>query len=383
MFMKTVIRLFLAFLYLVALGLKTYAVSPPPDGGYAGGNTAEGQDALLSLTTGGYNTAVGFLSLRSNIIGNFNTATGAGALVVNTAAENTATGAGSLLSNTTGSANTADGTFSLFSNTSGTRNTAIGANTLKLNTIGMSNTAIGILALSGNATGNNNAACGAFALFDNSTGNGNTALGPSALFNNRSGSNNIAVGFAAGSGVMTASNVICIGISGGDVSDSFYVANVFETSIDPDNLPVLIDVTGRLGTQSSSRRFKENIRPMDKASEVILALKPVTFRYKNDVKRNPRVGLIAEDVAEVNPDLVVRDKEGKPYSVRYDQVNAMLLNEFLKEHCKVEEQDCKLQEQGATIARLEKQIEVLTAGLQKVSAQLEASKPTRQVANNP
>ena len=381
--MKTVIRLFLAFLYLVALGLKTYAVSPPPDGGYPAGNTAEGQDALLSLTTGGYNTAVGFLSLRSNIIGNFNTATGAGALVVNTAAENTATGAGSLLSNTTGSANTADGTFSLFSNTSGTQNTAIGANALKLNTIGMSNTAIGILALSGNATGNNNAACGAFALFDNSTGNGNTALGPSALFNNRSGSNNIAVGFAAGSGVMTASNVICIGISGGDVSDSFYVANVFETSIDPDNLPVLIDVTGRLGTQSSSRRFKENIRPMDKASEVILALKPVTFRCKNDVKRNLRVGLIAEDVAEVNPDLVVRDKEGKPYSVRYDQVNAMLLNEFLKEHRKVEEQDCKLQEQGATIARLEKQIEVLTAGLQKVSAQLEASKPTRQVANNP
>jgi len=386
MFMKTVIRLFLAFLYLVALGLKTYAVSPPPDGGYPAGNTAEGQDALLSLTTGGYNTAVGFLSLRSNIIGNFNTATGAGALLVNTAAENTATGAGSLLSNTTGSANTADGTFSLFSNTSGTQNTAIGANALKLNTIGMSNTAIGILALSGNATGNNNTACGAFALFDNSTGNGNIALGPSALFNNRSGSNNIAVGFAAGSGVMTASNVICIGISGGDVSDSFYVANVFETSIDPDNLPVLIDVTGRLGTQSSSRRFKENIRPMDKASEVILALKPVTFRYKNDVKRNPRVGLIAEDVAEVNPDLVVRDKEGKPYSVRYDQVNAMLLNEFLKEHRKVQEQEATIaqlkKDFRATVAQLATRLDEQASQIQKVSARLEASKPVPQVVNN-
>lgn len=116
---------------------------------------------------------------------------------------------------------------------------------------------------------------------------------------------------------------------------------------------------------------------MDKVSNVILALKPVCFRYKKkiDPQRTPQFGLVAEEVEKLNPDLVVRDKEGKPYSVRYDQVNAMLLNEFLKEHRKVEEQDCKLQEQGAMIARQQKQIEALTAGLQTVSAQIELNKP--------
>jgi hypothetical protein len=160
-----------------------------------------------------------------------------------------------------------------------------------------------------------------------------------------------------------------------------------------DTLPVLIDSTGRLGTASSSRRFKKEIKAMDKASESVLALKPVTFYYKNDTTNAPQFGLIAEEVADVTPDLVVRDANGEIYTVRYDAVNAMLLNEFLKQHKTV-------QEQGATITRLQRQIETLTASvkeqaaqIQRVSAQLaaaspssgglEASKPAPQVVNNP
>jgi hypothetical protein len=185
------------------------------------------------------------------------------------------------------------------------------------------------------------------------------------------------LGVSAGGNVETANNVICIGalVAGEDVSDSCYIGSIFQRPVAGDGLPVLVDGFGKLGTTSSSARFKQEIKPMDCASEAILAFKPVTFRYKSDETNTPQFGLIAEEVAEVNPDLVVRDKEGKPYSVRYEAVNAMLLNEFLKEHRKNEEQQ-------ATITRLEKQIEALTAGLQKVSAQLEASKPTPQVAEN-
>jgi uncharacterized coiled-coil protein SlyX len=154
----------------------------------------------------------------------------------------------------------------------------------------------------------------------------------------------------------------------------------------------MVNSGGRLGTMLSSARFKEAIKPMDKASEAVLALKPVTFRYKAaiDQDRIPQFGLIAEEVEKVNPDLVVRDTEGKPYSVRYEAVNAMLLNEFLKEHRKNEEQGATITalrandaKQEATIAQQQKQIDALTAGVQKVSAQLELSKPARQVVNNP
>jgi hypothetical protein len=205
-----------------------------------------------------------------------------------------------------------------------------------------------------------------------------SAIGYQALNQNTTGSNNIALGVGAGSNVTTANNVICIGTAGQNVSDSFYVANIFETAIDPDNLPVRIDFTGRLGTQSSSRRFKDDIRPTDKASEVILALKPVTFHYENDAKRSPRFGLIAEQVAEVDPNLVARDKEDKPYGVRYDQVNAMLLNEFLKAHKRIGELEATLAEETknfhSRLAEHEKQIEKLTASLQNVTARVELNK---------
>jgi hypothetical protein len=149
---------------------------------------------------------------------------------------------------------------------------------------------------------------------------------------------------------------------------------------------VVIDSAGQLGTASSSRRFKKEIKPMDQASEAILALKPVTFHYKTDKTDTPQFGLIAEEVAEVNPDLVARDENGEIYTVRYEAVNAMLLNEFLKERHKVQEQEATIshlrQDLQATTARLQKQIEALTAGLQKVSAHIEMSKPAPQTALN-
>ena len=357
----------------VCIGLvpKAQAVSPVPDGGYPGGNTAEGQNALLSLTTGGFNTAVGFFSLRSNTTNSFNTALGAGALFVNTSDENTATGAGALLSNTTGSGNTAIGGEALFSNTTGGLNTVTGSQALTLNTEGFSNTATGFRALVSNITGNDNTANGDEALNRNTTGGFNTAMGAGALPNNTTGRSNTALGINAGAGVTTADNVICIGadVDGENVSNTCYVGNIFGvTSV---GISVLVNSAGKLGTTTSSQRFKEEIKPMDKASEALFALKPVAFHYKKqiDPAGTSQLGLVAEEVEKVNPDLVVRDKEGKAYSVRYDQVNAMLLNEFLKEHRKVEQ--------------LEKQVEKLTVGLQKVSAQLEVSKPAPQTASLP
>jgi hypothetical protein len=406
-------------LHCFALLPKAQAVLPPPDGGYPGGNTAEGQNALLTLTTGGFNTAVGFLSLRSNTIGSFNTALGAGTLLANTADNNTAVGAAALLSNTTGHENTANGTTALlfntvgnfntangfdallnnttgssntasgdsalFQNTTGNFNTAIGVATLVRNIIGNDNTATGVDALAFNTTGGGNTAIGKEALENNTTGGNNTAIGARALFNSTTGNLNAALGFAAGNGLTTASNTICIGATGANVSNGCFIGNIFGVGISNDAVPVLIDSNDQLGTVGSSRRFKKEIKPMEKASEAVLALKPVTFRYKTAKRDTPQFGLIAEEVAMVNPDLVVRDKNGEIYTVRYDAVNAMLLNEFLKEHRRVQELE-------ANATRQQKQIEALTAGLQKVSAQLataspsdgglEASKPAPQVVNN-
>ena len=389
-------------------GPNLHAVVPPPDGGYPGGNTAEGQNALLSLTTGGFNTGLGFLSLRSNTTGSFNTAVGAGTLLANTGANNTATGAGALLSNTSGFNNTADGTLALFSNTegdsntayglaalfantTGTQNTAVGLSTLTHNTEGGGNTAVGLIALSNNTTGSANTAVGSNALGNNDGGNQNTAVGPFALGNNVNGSNNIALGGGAGTGITTADNVICIGTAGQNVANSCYIGQIFGVT-SSGGTGVFINADGKLGTATSSLRFKEQITPMDSTSEVLFALKPVTFRYKKEIDPAglSQFGLVAEEVQKVNPDLVVRDKEGKPYSVRYDQVNAMLLNEFLKEHRKVEEESRKVEKQettisqlGSTVTQQQKQIEALTVGLQKVSDQLKLSGPApRTVADN-
>jgi hypothetical protein len=162
-----------------------------------------------------------------------------------------------------------------------------------------------------------------------------------------------------------------------------FIAGIYGVTTANTAIEVMIDPDGQLGTMSSSARFKKQIKPMESASEAILALNPVTFHYKSDNTNTPQFGLIAEEVAKVNPNLVVRDKDGQIYTVRYEAVNAMLLNEFLKEHKAFVEQQRKLEQQGATIAQQQKQIEALTAGLQKVSAQLEASKSAPQVVNNP
>ena len=362
--MKPISRLIitiLPFLCLLAAGPKAQAVVPPPDGGYPNFNTAEGQNALFSLTTAGAaNTAVGWYSLFSDTAGSFNTATGAGSLLFNTGDNNTAFGAAALLFNTAGINNTAVGAAALVNNIGGPIDIANGGP-------GSFNTAIGNSALSSNTVGSDN-----------------TAIGNSALFNNVSGSFNTALGAGAGGGVTTASNVICIGAgaSGANVSNSCFIGNIYSNvqpivGTDPDS--VTVTSTGRLGRGNvSSRRYKHDIKPMEKTSEVLYALKPVSFRYNKeyDATQTLAFGLIAEEVAKVYPDLVGRNSRGEPESVRYEQINAMLLNEFLKEHRKV-------QEQGATIARLQKQIDALTVGLQKVSAQLEVSKPAPQTVNNP
>jgi hypothetical protein len=393
-----------------ALPQRTPAVSPAPDGGYAGGNTAEGTNALLSRSTGSYNTAIGIFSLLSVTDSSFCTGVGAGALLANTSGRNTATGAGALLSNIAGTNNTANGTFALFSSTAGNDNTAIGDEALLVANNADGNTAVGSFALGANTSGSLNTVIGAAAAITNTSGSSNTAVGLNSLFSNNgdnntavgrgalggntSGNNNVALGFGAGSGVTTANNVICIGtnVAGNDVNDSCYIGNIFgDTS--GGGIAVLVNTNGRLGTMTSSRRFKDDIKLMDQASEALFALKPVTFRYKKEIDpaRTSQFGLVAEEVEKVNPDLIVRDKEGKPYSVRYDQVNAMLLNEFLKEHKAFLEEQRKVQEQDATIAELKSGMKALAATvseqasqLQKVSVQVELNKPTpRTVANHP
>ena len=386
--MKTAIPQFLIAVLIVcsALVQNTQAVSPPPDGGYPGENTAEGSNALLSLTTGGFNTAVGWFSLKSLTTGSFCTAVGAGALLANTADQNTATGAGALLINTTGAENTANGAFALFSNTIGVDNVATGYQALFKNTDGLFNTATGVFALFTNTDGADNTACGYYALY-NTTGSDNTAIGYFAGANQTTGSGNIYLG----QGIT--------GVAG--ESNHTYIRNIKDTTVSGAGADtVTVDLsTGLLGHLSSSRRYKEGIKPMDKASEVLFALKPVTYRYKKEVDQtqSPAYGLIAEEVAEVNPHLVARNSQGQPESVHYEMVNAMLLNEFLKEHKNVEEQQGTIGQlksnaakQEATIGELKSGMQALTATvreqaalIQKVSSQLEASKHAPQVVNNP
>jgi hypothetical protein len=370
--MKTPVPTFLIIFSLAGFAFlpNSQGVSPPPDGAYAGGNTAEGHLALASLNTsaGLYNTAVGVYSLLSITDGDFCTALGAGTLFANTANENTATGAGALLSSTTGGGNTANGAFALFLNTTGSFNTASGDSALFNNSTGTENTAVGISAL-----------------FSNASGSSNTAVGIDALLNNTIGSSNIAIGSGAGGSITTANHVICIGPAVGEnVNNTTWIGNVFgTTTASGTTQPVIVSETGQLGTISSSRRFKKQIKPMDRASESILALKPVTFNYKTDKTNTPQFGLVAEDVAAVNPDLVVRDENGEIYSVRYEAVNAMLLNEFLKEHRKVSQLEATLTQQQTSfqskVAEQEKEIEALRSGLQKVSAQIEMTKAASKV----
>jgi hypothetical protein len=321
----------------------------------------------VSNTTGVRNTADGFAALESNTTGERNTATGRAALV----------------NNTIGNNNTADGHDALFSNGTGIRNTATGSFALFFNTTGNNNTAIGYFALYNNTTGNSNTASGYGALMNSTTGVGNIALGNFAGANLTTGNNNIDIG---NSGVAGEGNTIRIGLQG--TQTATYIAGIVGRTL-PMSTPVFVNANGQLGTTPSSQRFKADIKPMDKASEVILALKPVTFRYKHELDPEgiPQFGLVAEQVEKIDPALVARDAAGNVYTVRYEAVNAMLLNEFLKEHRKVQELEATVAQQRKdfqlTAAQQQKQIEALTAGLQRVSAQVEMSRPAPQtVANN-
>ena len=509
------------------------AVVPAPDGGYANFTTAEGQNALFSLTSGAANTAVGWFSLKSVTTGSFNTGVGAGTLVLNTGDANTATGTAALLLNTTGQRNTANGTAALVNNSTGEDNTAVGAFALNSNTAtgntavgasallsnttggtlgniqgfdvgpnvavgwqalesntvagantavgsqalhsfisgpvgfeqlglctavgfqslanattgfgnsalgyqalfnntdGAGNTAVGFFALASNTTGDSNVANGGNALFHNDAGDSNTADGFSALGNNTSGSQNTAIGvsalnghitgdgntaiggFALGANTdglfntalgssagisITGSGNVCIGqgVSGeGGVDDRTYIRNVntltqnFSAGVN-DYVTVRLS-DGRLGHTAvvSSRRYKEDIRPLDINSQALFALKPVSFRLKKeyDPMQALGFGLIAEEVEKVNPDLVYRNNKGQVESVRYEMVNAMLLNELLKQHDAFLKEHRKVEKLEATVARQQQGMEALAAQvkeqagqIQKVSAWLEMSKPTPQLA---
>jgi len=402
--LKNIVLILVTGLVCFGFSPAMRAVTPAPDGGYTGWNTAEGQDALFSLTSGDFNTAIGGHALFADTTGSHNTAVGAFSLAANssgfwnmaagqgtlryntTGFGNTASGYQALYYNTTGSYNTAEGNQALYYNATGSGNTADGVGALYYNTTGYQNTADGTQALYDNTTGGNNTAIGQFALYHNTTGNGSVAVGDNALVKS-TGSGNIAIGALAGIHVSTASNVICIGSDGADVDNGCYIGNISGADATGGDA-VFVTSAGKLGTVNlpSSVRFKDEIEPMNKASEAILALKPVTFRYKRpfDLKGTPQFGLVAEEVEKVNPDLVKHDRDGKLQTVRYDAVNAMLLNEFLKEHRKVEHQECKAQEQEATIAQLKKdfcamivqltaRLDQQAAQIQKVSAQLAAT----------
>jgi hypothetical protein len=321
-------------------------------------NTASGTLALNNNTSGGYNTANGVSALRLNIDAGYNTASGAGALEYNTiGGYNTADGAFALQLNHTGASNTASGYYALLGNITGSYNTASGVEALRNNNDGGYNTASGAKALYSN-TGGFNTGTGAYALYSN-IGGSNTATGVGALFSNSSGANNAALGFLAGFNLTTGSGNVCIGqgVSGvAGESNTTRIRNVYTTVAN--GRAVYVNADNKIGTLSSSRRFKQDIQPMDKSSETLFALKPVTFRYKKETDPSQALsfGLIAEEVAQVSPELITRDEEGKPQTVRYEAVNAMLLNEFLKEHSKVEQQAREVQEDKAMIAELKSTI---------------------------
>ena len=344
------------------------ATDTPDPGSVPTSNTADGQGALGSLTTGLYNSAFGFLSVLSLSDANFDTGVGAAALLVDNGGTNTAVGAGALLNNSDGADNNAVGAFALFNNVSGFFNNAHGRNALL------------------NSTGSQNNAMGDDAMFFNTTGSFNTAIGDDALDANVDGNNNVAVGDEAGTGLgASVNNCIAINVPGAGpfatLDNTCFIGSIFDQPVSDVGTQeaVFVDQFNVIGISASSRRFKHDIQPMDKASEAILALKPVTFKYNADKNGRTQYGLIAEEVATVNPDLVVQHKDGEISTVRYEQVNAMLLNEFLKEHKKVQNLEVTVAQQQQGMEVLTAQLKEQAAQIQKVSAQLEVSKPAPQV----
>ena len=362
---------------LILLVAGSFAFSPQlraacdsPDPGCPGGSLAEGYLSLGSLGAGFYDTGIGVYALLSLTDASFDTAVGAGALFSDNGGTSTAVGAGALFSQTTGANNNGLGAFALFSNIDGEFNNAVGRNSLLF------------------STGDQNNAMGDDAMESNTSGSFNTAIGDDALFFNQDGNSNVAIGDEAGTGLgVSVSNCIAIGAPGDGPFATFdntcFIGSIFgEPVSDPGSqVPVFVDQFNVVGIfNTSSRKLKHDINPMDKASETIYQFKPVTFKYNSDWKGTTQYGLIAEEVAKVDPQLVVRGRDGEVMAVHYEQISNMLLNEFLKEHKKVQSLE-------ATVAQQQKGMEVLTAQLkeqaaqiQKVSAQVEMAKPATKVA---
>ncbi len=350
---------------------------------------AAGRGALASNTTGGNNTAVGTGALDANATGSYNVAVGKDALGANTACCNTAVGALALGANTTGtdsvalglnalganttaSGNTAVGSFALQTNTTGSSNVALGRSALSANTTASKNTAVGTHALLSNSTGYDNVAVGYAALQTNTAGYGNVALGKYALLMNTMGTGNIAIGSLAGGNVTTTSNNIFIdndGVAGdaskiriGDTQTEAFIRGIHGNTTSG-GIAVFVNSSGDLGTSTSSRRFKEDIAEVGAESERLLALRPVSFRYTKEAagegERPLEYGLIAEEVAEVFPELVAYDEEGAPYTVRYHLLVPLLLNELQRERVTAREQGARVEEHESTIAALLERIEAL------------------------
>ena len=417
------------------------ATDTPDPGSLPTSNTADGQGALGSLTTGLYNSAFGFLSVLSLSDANFDTGVGAGALLVDNGGSNTAVGAGALFSNTTGSDNTAVGAFALFNSTTAGLNVAVGDSALVsfngTTAFDGANTALGSIALSAETSGEENVAVGRRALESLVSGSNNVAVGWRAGDNYTGGetnnicigsgtggtageSNAIRIGDSASSGGIdvinnsTLANVVTIGpglstqgitiltlLGFGSVSignglqttagaSTCFIGGIFNQTPVAGSHGVVVGPNNQLADATlSSRRFKKDIAPIDKMSEGILALRPVTFHWKTDNTNEPEFGLVAEEVAEVNLNWITRNPQGEISGVRYETIPILLLNEFLKEHKKVEEQQANIAELKSTVAQQQKGMEVLTAQLkeqaaqiQKVSAQLEVNKPASKVVVN-
>ena len=399
------------------LGVNALTSVNPGAGGI--NNTAVGTNALTADTGGFYNVAVGSGALANNISGNFNMAIGAEALNQNNANFNLAIGFRVAFQNTIGNHLTGVGAAAMRNNTTAGFNTAVGADALRENTSTELNVAVGDSALTSfngtAATDGANTALGSIALVALTSGQENVAVGRRALENSTSGSNNTSLGWRSGDGVLTgdgntcigsstctntssADNVVCIGqnSAGENFSNRAYIPNVgqFTQNFVVGNVEfVTVRLSdGKLGHTVSSRRYKDDIKPMGDASELIYKLKPVSFRYKKTPEYqgdNLDYGLIAEDVAEIDPKLAIRDGKGQIESLRYVAIYNMMLNEFLKEHKKVEEQQASIADLKSTVALQQKEMQVLTAQLkeqaaqiQKVSAQVEASKPAPKVVAN-
>ena len=386
-------------------------------------NTANGAYALFSNTTGWRNTAVGAWSLQANTTGSANIAVGDAALLRNTSgAWNVAVGDGTLVDNTTGWSNTAVGGDGLSANTTGLENTAMGAAALESNTTGSGNVAVGAGALSYRTDASYqlqgaNTAVGYYALGytgaewgTGSGGDGNTAMGDRAMEYNvdgsfncafgllalsadngeTDGSGNTAIGNRAGYGLRTGVGNVYIGEQerARDPNENYhtYIHNINTTSVSGGAADtVTIDLnTGLLGHLTSSRRHKEDIKAMDSTSELLYRLRPVTYRYKKEIDRDQALdyGLIAEEVAEIDPNLALRNAKGEIESVRYNAINVMLLNEFLKEHKAFVEEQAKVKKLEAGLTDLLATVKEQATQIEKVSAQIQSRRPIQSLARN-